>query len=266
MSSRSLFGTPAALRMSRRHSPNIKHWRSTLQTQHIPIINHKKTTNSTPVHPSKPSMLRPLRPLPILSLSFGFFVAATITTSSRPSSRAITMATTSASKDWPVKKYTPRHTSWPYNPSDFTRQDEKPDPSFYSMPRFVTHIDDAAIATLREYYDSILPRKGRILDFCSSWVSHYPAGVAEAAAKGEVQVVGMGMNQAELNANPVLNGGKVLADLNADPDIKTALAKAGVLPTSSSSDDSKFGAFHQRRLNRLPHPPRRSPQVPPLRH
>ena len=132
-------------------------------------------------------------------------------------------------QDWPVKQYTPRHTSWPYNPSDFNRQDNSPDGNFYSAPRFVTHIDDAAIATLRTYYDKTLPRKGKILDFCSSWISHYPKSLEDAAADGELAVVGMGMNDAELKANKILNAGRLLVDLNDNPDISGALRNANVV-------------------------------------
>lgn len=145
------------------------------------------------------------------------------------------MSTTS--KPWPVQQYTPRHTSWPYNPSDFTRQDPSPDASFYSAPRFVTHIDDAAIKTLRDYYDTVLPKNGRILDFCSSWISHYPPSVEKAAESGELHVVGMGMNKAELDANVVLNSGRLLVDLNNNPDVATALRDARAIGTS---DDEKL--------------------------
>lgn len=130
---------------------------------------------------------------------------------------------------WPTKPYTPKHQSWPYNPSDFTRQDSSADSSFYSAPRFVTHIDDAAIATLRDYYDVVLPRKGKILDFCSSWVSHYPPAVEDAAQKGEVKVIGMGMNKKELEANPILNSGRILQDLNSDPDVSEVLRSTGAI-------------------------------------
>ncbi|SMQ45778.1 unnamed protein product [Zymoseptoria tritici ST99CH_3D7] len=140
-----------------------------------------------------------------------------------------------SSNNWPVKQYTPRHTSWPYNPSDFTRRDSSSDDRFYSAPRFVTHIDDAAIATLREYYDTVLPRKGKILDFCSSWVSHYPKSVEEAVVNGDLKVVGMGMNKAELDANKVLNGGRLLEDLNQDPDISSALREAKAIDADDFS-------------------------------
>lgn len=140
----------------------------------------------------------------------------------------------SSTQEWPVKKYQPRHTSWPYNPSDFTRQDSSSDDSFYSAPRFVTHIDDAAIASLREYYEAVLPRKGRILDFCSSWVSHYPKPVEEAAGNGALKVTGMGMNDAELQANDVLNNGRLLVDLNVKPNIAVALLKAKAIGQEQS--------------------------------
>jgi hypothetical protein len=143
-----------------------------------------------------------------------------------------------SSNNWPVKEYTPRHTSWPYNPSDFTRRDSSSDDRFYSAPRFVTHIDDAAIASLREYYDAVLPRKGTILDFCSSWISHYPKSIEDAASNGELKVIGMGMNKAELDANKVLNSGRLLIDLNGDPDIHSAIREAGF----AGNDEQKLDA------------------------
>lgn len=177
-----------------------------------------------------PAVVRPLlRPLPLASLSAGFLFATTLASSKQ--SKALTTMSSSPNAiqtTWPTKAFQARHTSWPYNPSDFTRQDEHPDASFYSAPRFVTHIDDAAIRSLREYYDVVLPRRGRILDFCSSWVSHYPRRIEEAVEKGEVGVVGMGMNKAELEKNAILNQGRVCVDLNGDPDIPAALREGTV--------------------------------------
>lgn len=50
-----------------------------------------------------------------------------------------------------------------------------PDTLFYESPRFVTHIDDPAIAALTKYYSEVLPPSNTpgvaILDMCSSWVS-----------------------------------------------------------------------------------------------
>jgi len=45
---------------------------------------------------------------------------------------------------------------------------------FYDAPRFVTHIDDPAIAALTKYYSKVFPPSNTpgvsILDMCSSWV------------------------------------------------------------------------------------------------
>ncbi|KAK1315511.1 hypothetical protein QJS10_CPA06g01010 [Acorus calamus] len=73
---------------------------------------------------------------------------------------------------------------------------------FYSAPRFVTHIDDSAIAALTKYYSKVLPPSNTpgvcLLDMCSSWVSHYPPGYKQD------RIVGMGMNEDELKRNPVI--------------------------------------------------------------
>ncbi|TKA23865.1 hypothetical protein B0A50_07000 [Salinomyces thailandicus] len=199
--------------------------------------------------------LRPLlKPTPLVGLTSasGLLLAAAVLTrgNSTPKTTATmttNTTTTTPNPTYPTHPYTPRHKTWPYNPSDFTKQDNSPDPSFYSTPRFVTHIDDAAIASLQLYYDQVLPRKGRILDYCSSWVSHYPASITQAVEKGDLLVTGLGMNQAELAANPVLNNGRILVDLNEKPDIASALRTAGVIPpqpnpetleSSSSSNPS----------------------------
>ncbi|KAK8101886.1 hypothetical protein PG999_012260 [Apiospora kogelbergensis] len=146
---------------------------------------------------------------------------------------------------WKTRPYAPRHATWPYGAADFARQDPRSDASFYDTPRFVTHIDDAAIASLRAYYDAVLPRRGRILDLCSSWVSHYPADLEKAAAaqaSGEsgVWVTGMGMNRAELAANPVLNNGRVVVDLNEQSDVGRALVEDSSVGGTSQED--KFDA------------------------
>ena len=41
---------------------------------------------------------------------------------------------------------------WPYTEGDLKRRDESSDSDFYSQPRLVTHIDDAAIASLTTFY------------------------------------------------------------------------------------------------------------------
>ena len=92
----------------------------------------------------------------------------------------------------------------------FARQDEGDDLAFYAPPRLVTHIDEAAVAALSARYRALLPGDGRVLDLMSSWVSHLPADGAYA------EVVGHGMNERELAANPRLDRWFV-QDLNREP-------------------------------------------------
>ncbi|MBA2345478.1 MAG: methyltransferase type 11, partial [Rubrobacter sp.] len=53
----------------------------------------------------------------------------------------------------------------------FRRADESPDEEFYRAPRFVTHIDDRAIATVTQLYREHFPEGGAVLDLMSSWIS-----------------------------------------------------------------------------------------------
>jgi SAM-dependent methyltransferase len=92
----------------------------------------------------------------------------------------------------------------------FRRYDETPDALFYLEPRLVTHIDDAAIEAVTQLYREWFPTGGAILDLMSSWVSHLPPEVTYR------RVVGLGMNRAELEANPRLDA-YVVHDLNAEP-------------------------------------------------
>jgi hypothetical protein len=45
----------------------------------------------------------------------------------------------------------------------------------------------------------VLPSNAEVLDICSSWISHYPAGVKFKRA------VGLGMNEFELSKNKQLS-------------------------------------------------------------
>jgi hypothetical protein len=92
----------------------------------------------------------------------------------------------------------------------FEKADPSPDADFYVPPRLVTHIDDAAIATVTQIYRQTFPTGGALLDLMSSWVSHLPEDVTYAS------VVGHGMNEQELAANPRLSKW-FLQDLNVQP-------------------------------------------------
>jgi SAM-dependent methyltransferase len=92
----------------------------------------------------------------------------------------------------------------------FGRYDETPDEEFYLLPRFVTHIDDRAIAAVTQLYREFFPPGGEILDLMSSWVSHLPPEVEYR------RVIGLGMNEAELRRNERLDS-YVVQNLNANP-------------------------------------------------
>jgi SAM-dependent methyltransferase len=106
-------------------------------------------------------------------------------------------------------------------PNAFAKQDTDDDALFYVEPRLKTHIDDAAIARLTDFYRQALPAGGVLLDLMSSWVSHLPAEIRYG------QVIGHGMNQAELDANPRLDR-RFIQDLNREP----------ILPLADASLDA----------------------------
>ncbi len=95
----------------------------------------------------------------------------------------------------------------PFPEGFFARTDEVLDDVFYRPPRLVTHIDDGAIAAVGALYAE-LGVTGRVLDLMSSWVSHFEQPPEHLTV--------LGMNQAELDANPVADEHTV-HDLNADP-------------------------------------------------
>ncbi len=94
----------------------------------------------------------------------------------------------------------------------FRRYDETPDEEFYGVPRLVTHIDEEAIAAVTQLYREHFPPGGAILDLMSSWVSHLPPEVEYG------RVVGLGMNEEELRANPRLDA-YVVHNLNRTPEL-----------------------------------------------
>lgn len=93
-------------------------------------------------------------------------------------------------------------------PADFFgRSDEFDDAAFYEPERMVTHIDDGAIAAVGKLYDA-LEISGRTLDLMSSWISHFRTAPE--------QLVVLGMNAAELAANPMATS-RLVHDLNRAP-------------------------------------------------
>ena len=100
-------------------------------------------------------------------------------------------------------------------PGAFARIDEEDDEVFYEPPRLVHHIDEGAIAALSDCYRRTLPQGGVLLDVMSSWVSHLPPEIDYA------EVIGHGMNAAELAANPRLSR-RFVQNLNRDPHLPLA--------------------------------------------
>ena len=149
----------------------------------------------------------------VVSCLVGFLSTMSVATADRnfkSSLKAAESRTPAAAldvQDWPQ--------DWPYSELDLSREDESDDSRFYSVPRFVMHIDDDAINALRGHYSATFSGNEAVLDICSSWTSHYPDDF-----KG-VRVAGLGMNEAELAKNPSLTE-SVVHNLNSDPTLPYA--------------------------------------------
>jgi len=105
--------------------------------------------------------------------------------------------------------------AWPYTSEDFSRADESEDTFFYSEPRLCTHVDDNFIARLRSHYEKVFTtyEGPRILDICSSWISHYP----EKKCWSHVSITGM--NKYELQQNKQADDYTV-RNLNTTPELQ----------------------------------------------
>ena len=98
-----------------------------------------------------------------------------------------------------------------YGPDDFNRADQSDDQLFYAKERMVSHLDATARQTVRRIIQTLITEeKPAMLDLMASWDSHIPPEL------GPSEVVGLGLNRAELDANPLLTG-RVYHDLNRDP-------------------------------------------------
>jgi SAM-dependent methyltransferase len=119
------------------------------------------------------------------------------------------------------------HNLAPLPQEAFAKIDKTDDALFYATPRFVTHIDEAALSALTGFYAQTIFGARAVLDLMSSWVSHLPTSFHGT-------VTGHGMNAAELAANPRLEG-YFVQNLNlrphlaiADAQFDAALCCAGV--------------------------------------
>ncbi|MFC1824324.1 class I SAM-dependent methyltransferase [Thermodesulfobacteriota bacterium] len=95
----------------------------------------------------------------------------------------------------------------------FSRLDDSDDRQFYSMDRFVNHLDSVALKTVEKLIgELIVEEHPRILDLMAGWDSHIPAYLQST------QIVGLGLNQNELKNNKALKA-FFMHDLNRDPDL-----------------------------------------------
>lgn len=92
----------------------------------------------------------------------------------------------------------------------FDRADPTDDALFYLQPRKVVHIDEWAIASLRDFLSGHLTPGGTYLDLMSSWRSHLPPDHRPA------RVIGLGLNAEEMEDNPQLDEW-IVHNLNTTP-------------------------------------------------
>lgn len=110
-----------------------------------------------------------------------------------------------------------------FKPEYFKKQDPSDDANFYQIARKVVHIDDHAIAGVRDLFAEMLPPNGTYLDLMSSWRSHLPSDL------NPTKVVGLGMNAEEMSDNPQLDE-YVVHNLNRKP----------ILPFGDATFDAAF--------------------------
>ena len=111
--------------------------------------------------------------------------------------------------DWPD--------AFPLTAEHLSVIDKSDDAIFYSAPRYVMHIDAEASAALGRYYRTHVHKGSRVLDIASSWTSHFQEGSGKNKTDGHyAHVSAVGMNHAELSANPALHDFHVI-DLNKSP-------------------------------------------------
>ncbi len=92
----------------------------------------------------------------------------------------------------------------------FERIDEEADSIFYTPQRNVHHLDAHARDTIKAIYAEHIQPGNEVLDLMASWESHLPENLPD------IEVVGLGMNEAELKSNPQLSH-YVVHDLNKNP-------------------------------------------------
>jgi ubiquinone/menaquinone biosynthesis C-methylase UbiE len=89
-----------------------------------------------------------------------------------------------------------------------SRDDEDPDPDFYTTPRKLMHVDGVCSARMAAFYRKHLHDGDKVLDLMAAWQSHLGDFAGE--------VTGLGMNAEEMEDNSALKSFAV-HDLNDEP-------------------------------------------------
>ncbi|MBN1849309.1 MAG: methyltransferase domain-containing protein [Deltaproteobacteria bacterium] len=98
-----------------------------------------------------------------------------------------------------------------YRPDAFSRLDESDDAVFYQKDRFVSHLDETALQTVKHVIGSlVIESEPVILDLMAGWDSHIPDSI------NLKRLVALGLNQKELEANADATE-TVIYDLNKVP-------------------------------------------------
>ncbi len=98
-------------------------------------------------------------------------------------------------------------------PDAFHRENETDDREFYQTERMVQHLDGRALQTIETLItDAIVEDRPQILDLMASFDSHLNSSLHPS------EVVGLGMNEAELAANDALSS-RLVHDLNKQPEL-----------------------------------------------
>ncbi len=96
-------------------------------------------------------------------------------------------------------------------PAQRTKLNVQDDRYWYDRPRIVHHSDAIFRSQVTQLYRERIPKGGKVLDLCSSWVSHLPPEIEYSA------VVGHGLNAEELARNERLSQFFV-RNFNKEPD------------------------------------------------
>ena len=123
-------------------------------------------------------------------------------------------------------RYDDRATDF-FSDDSLEREDDNPDSEFYFQARLTNHLDAAALIQLKSVYSDLVPAHSEILDLMSSINSHIDEQLESK------KIIGLGMNEEELSANPCLDE-TIVHDINQEPRLPFADASFDIIICSLS--------------------------------